>query len=256
MTDIVDPAAAGFALRAEGGDAAVLTHGFTGTAGHFRLLGTFLHRHGISVAAPLLAGHGTSMEDLRAVGREEWIDQVASAYRTAARDHDRVHLVGLSMGGLLSIVVASRVDPAGLVTINSPVRFRNRRIHLARFVHRFRPEVRWEGDGFEVDEEAAPLAMTYPGFPTAAAAELVSVSRMARDAAPLVRCPSLVIQSLVDESVDPRSARDLTALLGPHSRVMWLETSRHNALLDPERHAVHAAVLDHIHRCGRPTTDG
>jgi carboxylesterase len=47
----------------EGGDTGcLLIHGFTGTPQNIRPLGDFLARRGLTVLAPRLHGHGTSLE--------------------------------------------------------------------------------------------------------------------------------------------------------------------------------------------------
>lgn len=245
MTELLDPVAAPFRYDGSNGEAAVLAHGFTGVPAHFRPMGEFLASKGYTVVAPLLAGHGTSIADMAETGPDDWIESVRAAHRSVAADHDRVHLVGLSMGGLISIVVGSEVGAASISTINSPVAFRDKKIYFAWLAHPFQPEVHWpEEDPPDLDEEVRPYWLTYPGFPTKASVGLLSISRRARRAARDVRCPALVVQSLADESVDPRSGSILAHALGDETRLVWLRTSRHNALLDRERHVIHQAVLD------------
>lgn len=247
MTDLLDPLAAPFRYDGSNDEAAILVHGFTGVPAHFRPMGEFLASAGYTVVAPLLAGHGTSIADMAETGPGDWISSVRDAHRSVASDHDRVHFVGLSMGGLLSIIVGSEVGAASISTINSPVAFRDKKIYFAWLAHPFQPEVHWpEEDPPDLDEEVQPYWLTYPGFPTKASVGLLSISRRARKAAKAVRCRALVIQSLVDESVDPRSGSILARALGDETRLVWLESSRHNALLDSERDVIHEAVLDRI----------
>jgi carboxylesterase len=247
MTELFDPLAGPFRYEGTNGEAAVLLHGFTGVPAHFRPMGQVLADAGYTVVAPLLAGHGTTSADMAATGREDWIDSARDAYASVAGDHDRVHFVGLSMGGLISIIVGAEVGAATITTINSPIVFRDKKIYLAGLAQVFQPEVRWgEEDTPDLDEEVRPYWLTYPGFPTKASVGLLSISRQALEAAKTVSCPALVIQSLVDESVDPRSATKLARAFGPTTRLMWLESSRHNALLDRERQVLHETVLDHF----------
>ncbi|MDH3250005.1 MAG: alpha/beta fold hydrolase [Acidimicrobiia bacterium] len=245
MTELFDPLAGPFRHEGSNGEAAVLVHGFTGVPAHFRPMGQVLADAGYTVIAPLLAGHGTTIEDMAETGREDWVETVRRAYASVDGEHDRVHLVGLSMGGLISIIVGADTGAATITTINSPIVFRDKKIYLAGIGRIFQPEVRWpEEDPPDLDEEVRPYWLTYSGFPTKASVDLLSISRQALRTAETVSCPALVVQSLVDESVDPRSATKLTAAFGPSTRLVWLESSRHNALLDRERHVIHQAVLD------------
>lgn len=244
--DVLDHTAAPFAYPGSNGEAVVLIHGFTGVPGHLRPLGELLHQAGFTVVAPRLAGHGASIDDLAGAGAEDWIESARRGADSVA-DHRRLHLVGLSMGGLIAILLAGPTAGATITTINSPIRFRDRRILLTPFLHRVRPVVWWpEEDTPRIDPEVADLWVTYPGFPTAAAAELLRLSRRARRAARRLRRPSLVIQSRADQMVHPSSGVVLARALGPGCRLMWLEDSIHNALLDRDRHLVHRAVLERV----------
>lgn len=246
IPELFSPLAAPFRLEGTNGEAVVLTHGFTGIPAHFRPLAEFLHGHGYTVNVPLLAGHGTSPADMATTGADDWTRSVRLAAR-AVSDHRRVHLAGLSMGGLLSILVAKDVAVSSVTTINSPLIVKNKRLYLAPVAHRFVPEVSWPDEAPPpLDAEVAPYWLTYDGYRTESAAELLAVIRRAYRAARRLRRPAMVIQSRVDESVDPRSAELLARALGPTCELVWLERSIHNSLLDGERDVIHQAVLRRI----------
>jgi len=247
MSDYFDPLVAPFTWEGTNGEAAVLVHGFTGTAAHFRLLGRFLNERAYTAAAVLLAGHGTSIEDMARTGKDDWLGSARAAVEARMADHDRVHLVGLSLGGLLSLLIAEELPVASVTTINSPIRFRNARTYASPFLSRITPMVSWPAEPPPpLAEEAKPLWLTYSGFPTRALTDLLSISRMALDAAARLAIPSLTIQSKADATVKPVSGRILADALGPRNRLVWLERSIHNSLLDGERDIIHHAVLDRI----------
>lgn len=247
---LFDPLAAAFRLDGDNGEAVVLQHGFTGTPALLRPLAAALHAAGYTVQVPLLAGHGTSLEDMARHGRDEWLTSVRAGIEAVA-DHRAIHLVGHSLGGLLAIILAPEARAASLTTVNSPVRLRDRFGHLkaplAPVAARRQPLTLWPDDGPpDLDEEVRPYWLTYPGFPTARAADLFAVSRRALRSARKVSCPSLVIQSLTDETVDPRSAFAVARAIGPGCRIEWLERSPHNATLGPERERIHHLVIEHV----------
>jgi len=244
VSGLVDPLAAPFRYDGSTGTAFVLIHGFTGNPAHFRPLGRELHDLGHTVNAPLLPGHGTDAAALAGVTGDQWLGSTLDAVREVG-DHHRIHLVGLSMGGLLSILAARRQTVSSLTTIDAPISFRRWRIHLAFLARHFVEEVHWpEEEAPPMDDEMRPYWIHVPGFPTSAAAELARVSYRARFAARRLHIPSLVIQSKVDETVRPRSGRLLAAALGDRCRLLWLEDSMHNALFDSERDAVRDAILE------------
>ncbi len=244
--DLFTSHAAPFRLDGPNGEAVVLVHGFTGIPGHFRPLADYLHERGYTVNVPLLAGHGVDPDHLADSRWEDWRRTVVHAAQAVA-GHRRIHLVGLSMGGLLSIIAAPRVAAATITTINSPILVKDKRLYLATIIHRFAPPVTWpDREPPELDDEVADLFQTLPGHHVSSAAELTSVMAIAYRTARRLRRPSTVIQSRADESVDPRSAVLLARALGPDCEIVWLDNSIHNSLLDRERQTIHEAVLRRI----------
>lgn len=256
-SDSFHPLAAPFHHVGSNGQAVVLVHGFTGVPAHFRPLGRYLHDRGYTVLAPLLAGHGSSPADMALTRGDDWIHAAEEAVESVARAHDTVHLVGLSMGGLISILIGARGTISTISTINAPVTFRDKRIHLTPFLHRLRPMVHWpEEEPPDLDPEVADLWLPSRSHPTRAAADLLSISRRAHGVATTVTSPTLVIQSLADETVDPRSGRQLAEAFGEDCRLVWLRRSIHNALLDSERDLIHRAVLERIAENRTPVGPG
>ena len=83
----------------EGGDHGVLLiHGFTGSAGHMRLIGEDLHAQGFTVKGINLPGHATSMEDMGKTGWQDWLGAARSAATEMKEKYAHVSVVGLSMG--------------------------------------------------------------------------------------------------------------------------------------------------------------
>lgn len=241
--DLIHPLAAPFRIDGSNGEAFVLVHGFTGNPAHFRHLGGQLAERGYTVNAPLLPGHGRTIGDLARVRRNDWVRATLDAIREVG-DHHRIHVVGLSMGGLLGVIAATRTPIATLTTINSPIRFRDRRIRFARIARFFKPELRWPAaPAPRLDQVVASHWIHLDGFPLIAAAELFTLSRQALHAAPGVTCPTLVIQSKADDTSHPDSGRKLRRALGAGSRLLWLEHAMHNALFDTEREAIRDAIL-------------
>ena len=61
-----------FDLVGDGDVGVVLVHGFTGTPYEVRYLGEQLWRAGLSAAAPLLPGHGTTVSELEHTTWHDW----------------------------------------------------------------------------------------------------------------------------------------------------------------------------------------
>ncbi len=117
-----------------GSDTAVLfVHGIVGTPAHFRDL-IPLVPESWSVYNILLDGHGGSVEDFARTSMKKWKSQVHSVLKQILAVHDRVLLVGHSMGTLFciqeSFVFADRV--LGLFLLNVPL---HPRVRLSSVLH-------------------------------------------------------------------------------------------------------------------------
>jgi carboxylesterase len=246
MVDLLHPHAEGFSLPGSNGEGVVLLHGWTGSPAHLRLIGPFLNESGYSVEAPRLPGHGTHVTAMEQTSWRDWLRAAGEAAQSILDRGEDLHLVGLSMGGILSILMAPTFGPATVTAINAPMRVQSRVGRAAGFLHRWKPF--HEGEIREPPaDEAADYWHQYDGFPTRTIHDLFLLVRGARSALPQVTAPLLVIQSKVDETVRPISAEIIHDRAGSvQKRIVWLERSRHVALLDTERNVIHGEVLRHL----------
>lgn len=246
MTKYLHPNAAPFSHSGDRGESVLLLHGWTGSPAHLRELGALLNEVGYGVVAPLLAGHGTTLEDMAETGWRDWVRSAGEAAEGIVSEGDRLHIVGLSMGGIIALLLAPVFHAASVTTINAPMRVWDRR---SRFAAIYRGSRRIDkGDAPEpAPPEVAEFQQQYNGTPVGTAADLVDLAKAAKKNLGRVQCPALVIQSRVDETVKPVSGEIIFDGLGSsHKGLMWLEASRHVALIDVERHVIADAVLEHI----------
>ena len=93
--------------------AAVLVHGYPGTPAEMRPLAGSLQAQGWTTQGVLLPGFGSQIATLPERRYAEWVDTVVQAVSSLQRNHRPVVLMGLSMGGAVSIVAAARLAQAG-----------------------------------------------------------------------------------------------------------------------------------------------
>jgi len=89
----------------------LVLHGFTGSPWEVRPIAEAMAACGHTVAMPLLAGHGTSIHALDETSWRDWLFSADAALRWLDGQCDRVHFCGLSMGCLLSLVLAQQRAP-------------------------------------------------------------------------------------------------------------------------------------------------
>ena len=80
-------------------------------------MGEFLNGQGYTCLGVRLAGHATHPEDMIRSTRADWIASVEDGYHALCGLTARIFLIGLSMGGVLSLLLAPRLNvlaPPGL----------------------------------------------------------------------------------------------------------------------------------------------
>lgn len=214
----------------------LLLHGFTSTPQSVRHVGHELHaRTGFTVTAPLLAGHGTSPEDLARTGHRDWIASAEAALHALRQRASRVIVAGLSLGGTIALNLAVRhpqhVD--AIATINGSTGIY--RPDQARAVFDAPSDGYCAGIGSDI-RHSKRREISYDRIPTSTLHERFLLTTATGLMLPLLRQPLLVMQSRVDHVVEPANAYRIVRECGSTEvRLRWLENSFHVATLDHDR---------------------
>lgn len=218
-----------------GADGVLLIHGFTGSPAEMRPLGRYLHERGLTVAAPLLPGHGATPADLNRRRWQEWLACAEAALAELQAARRRVFVAGLSMGALLTLLLAARQpNLAGAIVYSPAIIVNDPRSYLVAVLKYLIPSVPKPVDYF-ADPAARVALWTYPVYPTAAAHELMKLIGAARRALPSVACPLLIIYSRRDPTIHPRSAQAIyDGVRSAEKHLIELGDSGHVITLDSE----------------------
>lgn len=220
--------------------AVLLLHGFTGSPWELRPVGEALAARGVHVVCPRLPGHGTTPEAMLFAGATEWLKAASDALESL-RGAKKVALVGLSMGGLLSMVLAARNRGLvrGLVLMAPALQLKGRDARLLqrlRWLPAFDVREYWiikKGTDIESDEVRAG-APVLPRYPLARVFDLFEVARLAKEAERHIGCPSLIIGAVNDHVVDTREVMALQERL-PFSKRVLLQRGFHIIPRDTDR---------------------
>jgi carboxylesterase len=243
MTDLL-PGAEPFS--ASGGPLGVLVlHGFSGSPHAVRPLATAFAAAGHTVEAPLLPGHGTSVEDMVGTGFDDWSAAVAAAHRELAQRCRQVFVVGLSMGGTLALWLAAREPSvAGVVTINAPALVDPDAMDGIRSFVEAGAELMDTVVGDIADPEAQDLGYELaPLVPLLSLWEAIEQLDLAA-----VAVPALVISSAQDHTIDPASSRHIASSVTGPVETLVLPRSYHVAPLDLDRDLLIERSLAFVHR--------
>ena len=222
----------------EGGPTGVLlVHGFTGSPPEMRLAGDYLHRRGYTVSGPLLPGHGTTVDDMNRCKWTDWTAHVEQALADLQAHCETVFVGGLSMGSLLTLYLAAHhPEIAGAILYSPAVVVADRRIYLSPALKYPIPKKPVQpGDSDLTDPEADLRLWSYEETPTFAAHELLKLIFRVRRLLPQVTCPLLIIHSIGDRAVHPRSARYTYERVGSADKeLVTLYNSGHAITVDSE----------------------
>lgn len=219
----------------------LLIHGFTGSPAAMRGLGEYLNRErGYTTLGIRLPGHGTQVNDLRRPAWRDWLVAVEDGLNLLRGMSDQIYVAGLSMGGVLALIAASRYKVQGVAALSTPYGLTGDwRIRFMRPLSLFVPK-------FKKPAAVGNRAETsYAYFVPHAIAEAAELAKLMQESLPKINVPVLLIQSRGDKVIEP-NALDLLSehLATSRKETLWLEKSGHVITLDVEREIVYRKVAD------------
>jgi carboxylesterase len=189
----------------------------------------------------------------------EWYAAVLSGYAMLRDQCDKVFALGLSMGGSLSLLLASREPVDGVVSMAALYDVRDWRRVVApiaapfiralpkkrdeedeAFFARVRAEQRERGE-----EEIGHFS--YSATPVRPGLQVMRMLREMREGLPHITAPALLMHSRQDETVPFEHLQHIADAIGSaEKRVMVLENSLHVVTEDVERETVFVAAADFV----------
>jgi carboxylesterase len=260
------------ALFHRGGPRGVLClHGFTGTPFEVRPLAEALAGRGFSVAAPVLAGHCGTIDELTRTRWPDWLASVNTALDQllAAVEGAPVAIAGFSLGGLLALRTA-RLRPrdvAALAVIAPPLRLRGYQVNVVRALSRL-PALLRRGPlavlpkfgGYDViDTEMKRQNPGLSGMPIVGINSLIDLGEVVRRDLPDIRTPTLVAHGELDRTVPLGDSLELVGTLGAAVvERLFLPRSGHLVAIDVERSTLIETVTRFFdtHLAARPAAAG
>lgn len=229
----------------------LLLHGFGDTPQTLGLLAGHLHSNGYDVVAPLLPGHGRSVEAFTLSRREDWVACARSEYAKLRASHDTVSIAGLSMGGALAAIVGAENSDISSLVLISP--------YLAMpAAHRVAAAFHWlwgpvagarpsSSPRSILDPEERARNLGYGVYTARLLYELGKVASEAQRSLKRITAPTLLIQSREDPRIAPAVAEAAMAeIASEDKRLVWARGGGHIITVDFGRDAVFEEVQSWI----------
>jgi carboxylesterase len=230
-----------------------ICHGFTGSPLSLLPWAEHLASQGYAVTVPLLPGHGTHWRQLARTPWTDWYRSFEAAYLELEGRTETTFVAGLSMGGAIALLTASRHKVAGVSVVNPGLSFYDRRVRVIGVLKYFQRTT------VPIQEETPTAAATndgdYSRTPLAAVHELKKLFGAAVRGLPRVAAPVQVFKSRTDAVVPPTSLVLLRKGLGGNlADVVELHSSGHVATLDVDAPEIFANSSAFFHALARQKT--
>jgi carboxylesterase len=267
-TALKTPPGLGFELAADGPKAVLLIHGMTGAPGEMRLLGRRLHRRGLGVAAPLLAGHGIDENELLKTRWQDWLDTVRLAFDDLKSRYDEVHVAGICVGGALGLALCAEDEAvASAAAYSMTYRYDgwnmppwNRAITplvlpftgwpLLRRMRFTEPYPYGLKDERLREGMNSSQASVIPGLldhvPLGAMGQMHALSAHIDKVAPKITQRVLILHATDDDMSHPRNARRLKKSLSERAELHMLDDCYHMIHVDRQRDLVADLTADFV----------
>jgi carboxylesterase len=222
----------------------LLSHGFTGSTQSMRPWAEHLAGAGLTVVAPRLPGHGTTVADMNTTRFSDWYAEIERTFDDLQSRCETVFAMGLSMGGTLALRLAEeRGDQvAGLVIVNAALSTERKDAKLLPLISKVLPSLK--GIGSDI-KKAGITELAYPKIPLKAAYSLQQAWPVVKRDLPRITCPVLAYRSAEDHVVEPLSGRQL--LEGcVHAEERVLLNSYHVATLDNDAPTIFAGSVEFV----------
>ena len=239
--------------------ACLLLHGWITSPADFGGLPKALDAAGWDVHAPLHAGHGTTPRALDGITAQKLLDRAREHYTRLRGRYGRVVLVGFSMGGTISTLLAAEHPPDRLVLV-APfcgVRYKWYYVLPPRWWSAvLSPVVHWVPRNRRMvycnRPEGREAIITYDAFPTDATRALFGLRTMLLTGRGLdtLAAPLLLLYSKGDDVSSPEAMAELFRRLpaGSRRRVLFTDSS-HHLLHDYDREQAIDAIVEFV---GKP----
>ena len=227
---------------------ALLIHGFTGSPVEMYPMGEYLAQRGLTVLGVQLAGHGTTAEEMSKTGWRDWVASAREGLTRLRTERERVYVVGYSLGGTITLHLASRLSMDGAALLATPLYYRDWRLVLLPLLKRLIPYIPWGGSE-SPDPAVQARFWGYDRVPLRCADEALRFVRQTRQELPQVEVPLLIVQGDLDRTVPPDCPQEIyDRTASTDKAILYFANSTHSLPVDHDREEVWQRAYEFIAR--------
>jgi carboxylesterase len=195
---------------------------------------------GFTVWLPSLTGFGTRPEDLFEVNFSDWMNDARNGLLKLREDCDNLYILGHSMGGLLTLLLASENHNINaIVTWAAPFKINSRLLTILPLITKIPILKRL------VPERVPTLAsdqlieqgwVGYDWIPSSIGFVVIEGLKALKESLHNVTCPAFIIQGTRDESVSKDSAQKIYDSIQSGIKDIWLIRNATHPLMNEEQY--------------------
>ena len=225
----------------------IMVHGGGGgTCADLKPLAEDLHeKGGYTISVPLLPGYGTSPEDLMNTPIQDWYDRLEKEMQTLQQKCEKIYMGGHSMGGVLTLISASKYDFKGVFTISAPYDLKGILPKLIPLAKLFRVKYH-RVDSVKFREETGGKWVGYDKIPVNIGNKIFAMLKEMKQLLHAIECPALLMQGRFDSEIKKSSMENIFgAIKSKKIKKVWLEQD-HPILLCPEHDRIVSEIIAFI----------
>lgn len=247
-----------FLLEGKKDTAVIIFHGWSALPKQAKPLAEFINGQGYLTYVPLLTGHGTHPDDLLTVKGEMWVKDVENAIKLVRQKKHikKIVLVGISLGGNISLLASLNKKVDGIVLLGTPIHLKN---HFGvwvgsillpifkKYIKKSYPKsIRRDLDFFNTT--------SYQYHPTINIREVLKVARRCAFSLPKIKTPLLILQTNKDYLVAKYSPWVIyNSVSSKIKKLQWIKLeSEDHVFVQSEMKEYYSLVLNFVdHICAK-----
>lgn len=223
-------------FEGDNGIGIVLLHGVTSGCAQMIPLARMLNDYGYSVHCVNIAGHGTYPQELLRTSWEDAIDKASYDYDFMKAYFDKVYLGGFSMGGCLSLTLASRrEDVDGIISMSAPLKINPSSMFAGGYPA---DQIYFHRDTGGKQGTARRYHIHYEEIAIRIFDELHGLLGYLNEDGVLesIKCPAFVAQALDDEVAMPFSGKEIYRRISSENKCLYeVQEAGHSVPLNEGR---------------------
>lgn len=209
----------------------LVLHGFACTTQSVRPWADGFAKRGYTVKMPVLAGHGTTSEDLYNTTIEQLVHSATTALEWLQERTEYQVICGFDFGGTIAQHLAQQYHIDGLLLLNTAYELPNKLLDGVEKV--IQTSDTYGPIGTADIKNTRATVYRYDKYPVALAQEMITFTKDVAAQSNRIQAPLLVMHSVDDHVLPPQTVDHLiTTASSKEKHLIMLQDSYHYALID------------------------